>query len=383
VIVVWAKMLRASFARHSRCSGRVVRDEFLDPTPTDAMERFDEVGLRPRTLDEFVGQRELREHLTIVLEAARRRGQAVDHLLFAGPPGLGKTTLSSIIAAEMGVQLHVTSGPALERAGDLAAILTKLEEGDVLFIDEIHRLSRAVEEILYPAMEDFQLDIVVGKGPAASSIRLTLPRFTLVGATTRTGMITGPLRDRFGLVARLDYYDADELEAIVVRAAGILDVEVDRAGAAEIARRSRGTPRIANRLLRRVRDFAEVRADGRVDRATARAGLTVFGVDDRGLDKVDRAVLGAICQQFGGGPVGLSTLAISVGEQPETVEDVYEPFLIQLGFIARTPRGRVAMPAAWEHLGLRRPEHGGPTLFEVPSSAGDDAADDDASDEIE
>ncbi len=337
-----------------------MRDEFLDPQPTDPVEAADEAGLRPRHLADFVGQRELKEHLGIVLEAARRRGQAADHLLFAGPPGLGKTTLAGIVAAEMGVALHVTSGPALERAGDLAAILTKLDEGDVLFIDEIHRLSRAVEEILYPAMEDFQLDIVVGKGPAASSIRLTLPRFTLVGATTRTGMITGPLRDRFGLVARLDYYDDDELEAIVRRAAGILSVGIDAEGCYEIARRSRGTPRIANRLLRRVRDFAEVRADGEIDQAIAREGLALFGVDDRGLDKVDRAILGAVCQQFGGGPVGLSTLAISVGEQPETVEDVYEPFLIQQGLLVRTPRGRVAMPAAWVHLGIEPPSPGGP-----------------------
>jgi Holliday junction DNA helicase RuvB len=342
-----------------------VRDEFLDPGLGDAGEDAVEVGLRPRTLSEFVGQRELKEHLTIVLEAARRRAQAVDHLLFAGPPGLGKTTLASIVAEEMGVALPVTSGPALERAGDLAAILTKLGEGDVLFVDEIHRLSRSVEEILYPAMEDFQLDIVVGKGPAASSIRLTLPPFTLVGATTRTGMITGPLRDRFGLVARLDYYHDDELEQIVERAAGILDVHIDQAGAWEIARRSRGTPRIANRLLRRVRDYAEVRADGRIDAEVARSGLHVFGVDDRGLDKVDRALLGAICQQFAGGPVGLSTLAISVGEQPETVEDVYEPFLIQQGFIARTPRGRVALSAAYGHLGLTGPRREPPAaLFE-------------------
>jgi Holliday junction DNA helicase RuvB len=273
--------------------------------------------------------------------------------------------MAGIVAAEMGGQLLVTSGPALERAGDLAAILTKLEEGDVLFIDEIHRLSRAVEEILYPAMEDFQIDIVVGKGPAASSIRLTLPRFTLIGATTRTGMITGPLRDRFGLVARLDYYADDELEAIVSRAAGILQVAIDDEGAWEIARRSRGTPRIANRLLRRVRDYAEVRGDGTISHATARDGLAVFGVDGRGLDKVDRAILHAICQQFGGGPVGLSTVAISVGEQPETVEDMYEPFLIQQGLIARTPRGRIAMPAAWQHIGLTPPAPGsGPSLFD-------------------
>ncbi len=332
-----------------------MRDEFLDPAPVTEHEEADEVGLRPKRLSEFVGQGELKEHLGIVLEAAKMRGQAADHLLLAGPPGLGKTSMAGIVAAEMGVHLLITSGPALERAGDLAAILTKLEDGDVLFIDEIHRLSRAVEEILYPAMEDFQLDIVVGKGPAASSIRLSLPRFTLVGATTRTGMITGPLRDRFGLVARLDYYADDELESIVRRAAGILKVQISPEGAWEIARRSRGTPRIANRLLRRVRDFAEVRGDGTVTEATAREGLRVFGVDERGLDKVDRAILNAICKQFAGGPVGLSTLAISVGEQPETVEDMYEPFLIQQGMLARTPRGRVAMPVAYEHIGLTPP----------------------------
>jgi holliday junction DNA helicase RuvB len=349
-----------------------MRDELLSPdpgpddldvegalVPGDAARGTDvigeEGGLRPRRLDEFVGQRELKEHLDIVLEAARRRAQAVDHLLFAGPPGLGKTTLAGIVASELEVGLHVTSGPALDRAGDLAAILTRLGEGDVLFIDEIHRLSRTVEEVLYPAMEDFQLDIVLGKGPAARSIRLDLPRFTLIGATTRTGLITGPLRDRFGLVARLDYYDADELEAIVTRAAGILGLDVDEAGAREIARRARGTPRIANRLLRRVRDFAEVRSHGRVDVVTARDGLALFGVDDLGLDKVDRAVLSNLCQKFGGGPVGLGTLAISVGEAEETVEDVYEPFLIQQGLLMRTPRGRVATPAAWAHIGLLAP----------------------------
>ena len=343
-----------------------MREEFTDPGITGEIEISDEAGLRPKRLAEFVGQGELKEHLSIVLEAAKMRGKPADHLLLAGPPGLGKTTMASIVAAEMGGHLHITSGPAIERGGDLAAILTKLEEGDVLFIDEIHRLSRAVEEILYPAMEDFQLDIVVGKGPAASSIRLTLPPFTLVGATTRTGMITGPLRDRFGLVARLDFYTDDELESIVRRAAGILGVTIDREGAWEIARRSRGTPRIANRLLRRVRDFAEVRGDGTINVATAREGLAVFGVDGRGLDKVDRAILRAICEQFGGGPVGLSTVAISIGEQTETVEDVYEPFLIQQGMIARTPRGRIAMPVAWEHLGLSIPSRiaDAPNLFD-------------------
>lgn len=351
-----------------------MREEFLDPNIRDADRDADdsvvsavldaESGLRPQSLDEFIGQRELKGRLNVVLEAARQREQSVDHLLFAGPPGLGKTTLAGIIATEMGVQLHVTSGPALERAGDLAAILTKLEDGDLLFIDEIHRLSRSVEEILYPAMEDFQLDIVVGKGPAASSIRLTMPPFTLVGATTRTGMITGPLRDRFGLVERLDYYDTDELRAIVERAAGIFDIAIDTSGAQQIARRSRGTPRIANRLLRRVRDFAEVRADGAITADVAADGLALFGVDDRGLDKVDRAILGNICGQFGGGPVGLSTLAISVGEQPETVEDVYEPFLITQGMIARTPRGRVALAAAYDHIGLARPP-GDQSLFET------------------
>jgi len=361
-----------------------VREELLDPhaTPDEAEEGAlagwsarsvpepsgSESGLRPRRLDEFVGQAELKDHLGIVLEAARRRGQAADHLLFAGPPGLGKTTLSGIVATEMGVGLHVTSGPALERAGDLAAILTQLDDGDVLFVDEIHRLSRAVEEVLYPAMEDFQIDIVIGKGPAARSLRLDVPRFTLVGATTRTGLITGPLRDRFGLVARLDYYTADDLRSIVERAAGILGVELDPAGAEEIARRARGTPRIANRLLRRVRDYAEVRSDGVVDHATAEAGLRMFGVDELGLDKIDRAVLEALCSRFGGGPVGLSTLSISVGEPAETVEDVYEPFLIQLGLLMRTPRGRVATPAAWSHLGLvapaDAPEPGAPSLFD-------------------
>ena len=343
------------------------REEILTTPTADPVEVAEEVTLRPRRLAEFIGQQQLREHLDIVLEAARRRGQAADHLLFAGPPGLGKTTLSAIVANEMGAGFRVTSGPALVRAGDLAALLTDLQEGDVLFIDEIHRLGRAVEEILYPAMEDFQLDIVIGKGPAAKSIRLELPPFTLVGATTRTGLITGPLRDRFGFVARLDHYPATDLEEIVVRAARILDVPLDPGGAREIATRSRGTPRIGNRLLKRMRDYAEVRGDGIVTEATARAGLELFGVDELGLDKVDRAILHAVCDRFGGGPVGLGTLAVSVGEETETVEDVYEPYLLQRGLLARTPRGRVATNAAWQHLGLTpppRPDTAGPSLFE-------------------
>ncbi len=343
----------------------MVREELLTPEAVED-EQVAEAGLRPRRLSEFVGQAELKEHLAILLEAARRRGQAADHVLLAGPPGLGKTSMAGIVANEMDVRLHVTSGPAIERAGDLAAILTNLDESDVLFIDEIHRLPRAVEEVLYPAMEDFQLDIVLGKGPAARSIRLDLPRFTLVGATTRTGLITGPLRDRFGLTARLDYYDPPDLEKIVLRAAGILGVSIDSGGAAEIAGRARGTPRIANRLLRRVRDYAEVRAAGIVDLETAHAGLLLYGVDALGLDKVDRAVLTALCQRFGGGPVGLKTLAISVSEPEETVEDVYEPFLIQQGLVMRTHRGRIATPAAWQHIGLSPPEgaSSAPGLFD-------------------
>ncbi len=339
-----------------------MRDELLSAT-ADPVEAAEETTLRPRRLEEFVGQPRLKEHLDILLGAARRRRQAVDHILFAGPPGLGKTSLAGIVAAELDVDIRVTSGPALERAGDLAAILTNLDDGDVLFIDEIHRLPRPVEEVLYPAMEDFQLDIVIGKGPSARSIRLDLPRFTLVGATTRTGMITGPLRDRFGFVARLDYYEPDDLMAIIERAARILGVPVAVDGAGEIAGRARGTPRIANRLLKRVRDYAEVRADGSVTLDTARDALVLFEVDDLGLDKVDRAILSALCVTFAGQPVGLGTLAISVAEEPETVEDVYEPFLLKQGLLRRTPRGRVATPAAFAHLGLAAPGSVEASLF--------------------
>lgn len=326
----------------------------VDPVAAVA-DDLDEAGLRPRRLAEFVGQPELVEHLEIVLEAARGRHQPVDHLLFAGPPGLGKTSLSGIVAAEMGVGLRVTSGPVLVRAGDLAALLTDLQEGDVLFIDEIHRLHRAVEEVLYPAMEDAKLDIVIGKGPTARSIRLDLPRFTLVGATTRTGLVAGPLRDRFGFVGRLDLYGPEELQAIVLRSAKILGVRIDAEGARRIAERSRGTPRIANRLLRRVRDFAEVRGDGVVTAAVASEGLGVFGVDELGLDKLDRSILEALCLRFSGQPVGLTTLAQCVGEEPDTVEDAYEPYLLQQGLIQRTPRGRVATARAWAHVGATAP----------------------------
>jgi Holliday junction DNA helicase RuvB len=309
-------------------------------------------SLRPTRLTEFVGQTSTKEHLSIILEAAEGRGEAADHLLFAGAPGLGKTTLAHIVAGELGVGIKATSGPALERAGDLAAILTNLEERQVFFIDEIHRLARPVEEILYPAMEDFGLDLVIGKGPAARSIRLELPPFTLVGATTRTGLLTSPLRDRFGFVGRLDYYETGDLVTIVERSAAILGVEIEREASLEIAGRSRGTPRIANRLLRRVRDYAQVRSDGRIGYDVARAALDLFQIDGQGLDKVDKAILIALIRRFRGRAVGLSTLAVSVGEEPDTLEEVYEPFLLRKGFILRTPRGRVATPAAFDHLGL-------------------------------
>ena len=314
-----------------------------------------DVGLRPRRLDEFVGQEALKERLSILVEAASSRSESVDHLLFSGPPGLGKTSLAGIVAAEMGAAFRSTSGPALDRPGDLAAVITNLEQGDVLFIDEVHRLPRQVEEVLYPAMEDGQLDIVVGKGPAARSIKIDLPPFTLIGATTRVGRVAPPLRDRFGDVARLDYYGPDDLAAIVERSAALLSTTITDDGCVAIDKRSRGTPRIANRLLRRVRDYSAVRADGAIDAAVAHTALEVFEVDHYGLDKVDRAILEAVIVKFGGGPVGLSTLAIAVGEDPETVEDAYEPYLILEGLLQRTPRGRIATERGYLHLGVDMP----------------------------
>jgi holliday junction DNA helicase RuvB len=323
---------------------------FADPGEVDA-----EATVRPRRLSEFVGQHRVREQLELLLHSAIRRGSPPDHILLSGSPGLGKTTLAMIVAAELGGGLRITSGPAIERSGDLAAVLTSLSAGDVLFIDEIHRIAKPAEELLYSAMEDFRVDVVVGKGPGATAIPLDVEPFTLVGATTRAGLLTGPMRDRFGFVAHLDFYESAELEQVIIRSARILGVPVTTDGAAEIAGRSRGTPRIANRLLRRVRDFAEVRGEGVVDRPTARGALKVYDVDERGLDRLDRAVLTALCRHFGGGPVGLSTLAVAVGEQPDTVEEVCEPFLVREGFLARTPRGRVATAGGWRHLGLTPP----------------------------
>lgn len=312
-----------------------------------------EYSLRPKALTEYIGQNKVKENLTVYIEAAKARKEPLDHVLLYGPPGLGKTTLAGIIANEMGVSIRVTSGPAIEKAGDLAAILTSLSHGDILFIDEIHRLSRSVEEILYPAMEDYSLDIILGKGPGAHSVRLDLPKFTLIGATTRTGLLTAPLRDRFGVISRLELYTPEELSEIIVRSASILGTEIDRSGAVEIARRSRGTPRIANRMLKRVRDFAEVKGDGKITEKIADQALSRMEVDKLGLDMIDRKMMMFIIENFGGGPVGLDTLAASIGEDSNTIEDVYEPYLLQLGFLNRTPRGRMATVKAYEHFGVK------------------------------
>jgi Holliday junction DNA helicase RuvB len=335
-----------------------VPEERLADPEVAPLEQELERTLRPRTLSAFVGQPALREQLQIFIQAATTRGESLDHVLLAGPPGLGKTTLANIIALEMKVNIVTTSGPALERKADMAAILTHLQEGDVLFIDEIHRLNRSIEEILYPAMEDFEIDIVIGQGPGARTIRLELPRFTLIGATTRTGLITTPLRDRFGFSHRLDYYSVEDLTHIVKRSADILGVAIDDEGATQLALRSRGTPRIANRLLKRVRDYAQVRHQGSITASIGLEALRLFEVDDEGLDRVDREILTLILNKFDGGPVGLSTLAVAIGEEPDTIEDVYEPFLLQRGFLMRTPRGRVLTRLGYEHCGATPPDHG-------------------------
>ena len=358
---------QAADVRGGPPGGEDAADRVVSPL-ADADDRVIESALRPKRLADFVGQQRVRDQLSLVLESAVRRGRPPDHVLLSGPPGLGKTTIAMIIAAELGMPLRITSGPAIERSGDLAAVLSTLSEGEVVFIDEIHRLARPAEEMLYLAMEDFRVDVVVGKGPGATAIPLEIAPFTLVGATTRSGLLPAPLRDRFGFTAHMDFYRPAELEIIIRRSAGLLGVTLRDDGAAELAGRSRGTPRIANRLLRRVRDYAEVRGDGVVNRVAARAALDLYEVDEEGLDRLDRAVLEALIHRYGGGPVGLSTLAVLVGEEAETVEVVAEPFLVRRGLLARTPRGRVATPAAWQHLGLTPPDStsspGTATLFD-------------------